>query len=265
MRLELFPSASIALPPPPPPPVAAFASSAAVSAVAIVAVDVDPPPPRALVVVVVDATAVAAVAVAAVAVAAVASASVVASGATSGVSVSAAAALSTSAAVENNLFFELNTIKEFFLPLIFLLQHPKLAKVSRRFLIVEGIYMNQGTLCDIDRMIELKRKHKLRLFIDETVSFGTVGEHGRGITELKGVSMRDIDLIMGSLETSIGSIGGFCVGTTYVVEHQTLAGLGTIPRIWKQQKVLHSTSCLFSLSQATASPPPCPPCWRRGR
>ena len=38
--------------------------------------------------------------------------------------------------------------------------------------------------------------------------------------------MSDIDLIMGSLETSIGSIGGFCVGTTYVVEHQTLAGLG---------------------------------------
>ena len=38
--------------------------------------------------------------------------------------------------------------------------------------------------------------------------------------------MDDIDLIMGSLETSIGSIGGFCAGTTYVVEHQTLAGLG---------------------------------------
>ena len=36
----------------------------------------------------------------------------------------------------------------------------------------------------------------------------------------------DIDLIMGTLETSIGSIGGFCAGTTYVVEHQTLAGLG---------------------------------------
>ena len=96
--------------------------------------------------------------------------------------------------------------------------------------------MNQGTLCDIDRMIELKRKHKLRLFIDETVSFGTVGEHGRGITELKGVSMRDIDLIMGSLETSIGSIGGFCVGTTYVVEHQTLAGLGTIPTFGNNKK-----------------------------
>eukprot|EP00095_Tigriopus_kingsejongensis_P010689 maker-scaffold261_size233860-snap-gene-1.28 protein:Tk10689 transcript:maker-scaffold261_size233860-snap-gene-1.28-mRNA-1 annotation:"hypothetical protein DAPPUDRAFT_301811" len=105
-------------------------------------------------------------------------------------------------------------------------KHPKQAKVSRRFLIVEGIYMNTGTLCNIDPMLELKRQYKLRLFIDESVSFGTLGEHGKGITEYKNISMDDIDLIMATLEYAIGSIGGFCVGTTYVVEHQTLAGLG---------------------------------------
>lgn len=105
-------------------------------------------------------------------------------------------------------------------------KHPKQAKVSRRFLIVEGIYMNTGTLCDIEPMLALKRQYKLRLFIDESVSFGTIGEHGRGITEYKNISMDDIDLIMATLEYAIGSIGGFCVGTTYVVEHQTLAGLG---------------------------------------
>ena len=31
---------------------------------------------------------------------------------------------------------------------------------------------------------------------------------------------------MANLEYGIGSIGGFCVGSSYVVEHQTLAGLG---------------------------------------
>jgi len=86
--------------------------------------------------------------------------------------------------------------------------------------------MNHGTLCNIKAMVELKKKYKLRLFIDETVSFGTLGQCGKGITEMMDVSVDDIDLIMGSLETSIGSIGGFCAGTTYVVEHQTLAGLG---------------------------------------
>ena len=38
--------------------------------------------------------------------------------------------------------------------------------------------------------------------------------------------MDDVDLIIATLEHAMGSIGGFCVGTSYVVEHQTLAGLG---------------------------------------
>lgn len=33
-------------------------------------------------------------------------------------------------------------------------------------------------------------------------------------------------MIMGSLEGSIGSIGGFCVGASVVIEHQRLSGLG---------------------------------------
>ena len=40
--------------------------------------------------------------------------------------------------------------------------------------------------------------------------------------------MDDLDMIMASLENGIGSIGGFVAGTSFVVEHQTLAGLGKI-------------------------------------
>ena len=68
-------------------------------------------------------------------------------------------------------------------------QNPKSAKVSRRFLIVEGIYMNTGQVCNIRQMIELKHKYKLRLFIDESVSFGSLGKHGKGITEHEDISV----------------------------------------------------------------------------
>ena len=40
------------------------------------------------------------------------------------------------------------------------------------------------------------------------------------------IQMDDLDMIMASLENGIGSIGGFVAGTSFVVEHQTLAGLG---------------------------------------
>lgn len=35
-------------------------------------------------------------------------------------------------------------------------------------------------------------------------------------------------MICGSLEWAVGSIGGFCVGTTYITDHQVLSGLGEL-------------------------------------
>ena len=35
-----------------------------------------------------------------------------------------------------------------------------------------------------------------------------------------------VDLIMGSMEYAISSVGGFCVGSSYVVDHQRLSGQG---------------------------------------
>lgn len=53
-----------------------------------------------------------------------------------------------------------------------------------------------------------------------------MGEHGRGLSEYLNVDRKEIDMICGSLEWGVGSIGGFCVGTTYIVDHQVLSGLG---------------------------------------
>jgi serine palmitoyltransferase len=35
-----------------------------------------------------------------------------------------------------------------------------------------------------------------------------------------------IDLISGTMEMSLGSVGGFCVGSSFVVQHQVLSGQG---------------------------------------
>lgn len=45
-------------------------------------------------------------------------------------------------------------------------------------------------------------------------------------SEFNSFQLKEVDLIIGTLETAIGSIGGFCVGTTYIVDHQRLSGLG---------------------------------------
>ena len=55
---------------------------------------------------------------------------------------------------------------------------PKKAKVTRCFMIVEGLYLNQGTVCPLPKLIDLKYAYKVRLFIDETYSFATLGATG---------------------------------------------------------------------------------------
>lgn len=62
-------------------------------------------------------------------------------------------------------------------------KNPKKAAKIRRFIIVEGIYVNTGEMCPLREIIELRKRYKLRLILDESVSFGSLGKNGRGITE----------------------------------------------------------------------------------
>ena len=85
-------------------------------------------------------------------------------------------------------------------------KNPTLAKKVRRFLVVEGIYINTGNICKLDQMIELKHKYKLRLFIDESISFGTLGLTGKGITEHLNISVSLFFIIFWYLEYRITNI-----------------------------------------------------------
>lgn len=102
----------------------------------------------------------------------------------------------------------------------------KRKKMYRKFLIIEGIYGLTGTICPLPELMKLREKYHLRMFLDETISFGVLGKTGRGISEHFNVDRSEIDMIMGSLEAAVGSIGGFCVGASVIIEHQRLSGLG---------------------------------------
>ncbi|XP_042912322.2 serine palmitoyltransferase 1 [Parasteatoda tepidariorum] len=104
--------------------------------------------------------------------------------------------------------------------------NPKKALVTRRFLVAEGLYLNKGDICPLPELLELKKRFKVRLFIDEACSFGVLGETGRGVTEHFNVPIDDVDLITATLEAAIPGYGGFCVGTSFIVDHQRLSGLG---------------------------------------
>ncbi|XP_056146717.1 serine palmitoyltransferase 1 [Lampris incognitus] len=105
-------------------------------------------------------------------------------------------------------------------------KNPRKARVTRRFVVVEGLYINTADVCPLPDLVGLKYKYKVRIFLEESMSFGVLGEHGRGVTEHFGVDIDHIDLISANMENAVASIGGFCCGRSFVIDHQRLSGQG---------------------------------------
>lgn len=107
------------------------------------------------------------------------------------------------------------------------LQLKRSSKDQRRFIVIEGLYKNHGTIAPLDQILKLKEQFHYRLLVDESFAFGTLGKTGKGATEMFGLKpMRDVEIITFSLENSLGSVGGVTIGSEEVVDHQRLSGLG---------------------------------------
>ncbi|PWN50584.1 PLP-dependent transferase, partial [Violaceomyces palustris] len=96
--------------------------------------------------------------------------------------------------------------------------------LTRRFIVTEGIFESDGAIVDLPKVQELKRKYKFRLILDESISFGTIGATGRGLTELYGIPAKEVDMIVGSMANTLGGGGGFCAGSEEVAFHQRING-----------------------------------------
>ncbi|KZV73160.1 serine palmitoyltransferase [Peniophora sp. CONT] len=96
--------------------------------------------------------------------------------------------------------------------------------LTRRFIVTEGMFERDGQIADLPRIVELKNKYKFRLILDESLSFGTLGRTGRGLTELYNVPAPEVDIFIGSLAAGLNAAGGFCAGSRVVTEHQRING-----------------------------------------
>lgn len=101
--------------------------------------------------------------------------------------------------------------------------------LNRRFIVVEGIYANHGDVAPLKELVRLKESFFFRLVVDESVSFGSLpGGAGRGACEYAGVEPGAADIVCGSLGNSLGSVGGFCVGSHEVIAHQRINASGYV-------------------------------------
>lgn len=87
-----------------------------------------------------------------------------------------------------------------------------------RIIVTDGSFSMDGTIAQLDAIVELAGKYDAAIMIDESHSSGFLGKTGRGTHEYRGV-MGKIDIITGTLGKALGGAsGGFTSGRKEVIE-----------------------------------------------
>lgn len=84
--------------------------------------------------------------------------------------------------------------------------------------VVEGLYSMEGTMCDLPGLLELKKRYKYHLFVDEAHSIGALGPRGRGVCDYFGIDPAEVDVLMGTLTKSFGANGGYIAAEKHIID-----------------------------------------------
>jgi 8-amino-7-oxononanoate synthase len=82
---------------------------------------------------------------------------------------------------------------------------------------VDGVYSMDGDVAPLPEVIEVCRRHRARLLVDDAHGLGVLGKSGRGTAEHHGVE-QEVDLVVGTLSKATGGQGGYVVGDQAAVE-----------------------------------------------
>lgn len=91
-------------------------------------------------------------------------------------------------------------------------------KNRSRIIVTDGVFSMDGTIAQLDKIVELANKYKAMIMVDECHATGFLGKTGRGTPEYCGVHGQ-IDIITGTLGKALGGAsGGFTSGKKEIIE-----------------------------------------------
>ncbi|CAG2176187.1 unnamed protein product [Oppiella nova] len=97
---------------------------------------------------------------------------------------------------------------------------PKTRREWRKIMIiVEGIYSMEGTIVSLPRILQIKKKYKTYLYLDEAHSIGALGSRAKGVCDYYGLDPKDVDILMGTFTKSFGASGGYIGGNKRLIDY----------------------------------------------
>lgn len=89
---------------------------------------------------------------------------------------------------------------------------------QQKIIVTDGVFSMDGTIAQLDKIVELAEKYKALVMSDECHSTGFMGKTGRGVHEYRDV-MGKVDIITGTLGKALGGAsGGFTSGKKEIIE-----------------------------------------------
>jgi glycine C-acetyltransferase len=89
---------------------------------------------------------------------------------------------------------------------------------NNRIIVTDGVFSMDGTIAQLDKIVELAEKYEALIMIDECHASGFMGKTGRGTHEHCDV-VGKIDIITGTLGKALGGAsGGFTSGRKEIIE-----------------------------------------------
>jgi len=109
-------------------------------------------------------------------------------------------------------------------------------KYRTRFVVVDGVYSQDGDLAKLDELVKLVHRYESYVIMDDAHGVGVIGKTGRGVIEPGGL-YQQVDIITGTFSKTFGHLGGYVVASPELI------------RFFKFQSRQH----LFSVTATPAS------------
>jgi len=87
-----------------------------------------------------------------------------------------------------------------------------------KLVIADAVFSMDGDVIELPRMVELCKKYKAWLMMDEAHSLGVLGKTGRGVEEHFDL-WDSVDIKMGTLSKTIPSVGGYVAGSKDMITY----------------------------------------------